>query len=44
MKAAEGGQKAAAALKASKKKANLRVKITGARDGGTIRAAKLKLQ
>lgn len=39
-----GDSKALAALKASKKKDDLRVKVTGTQEGDTIKVASLKLQ
>jgi hypothetical protein len=39
-----GNAKAIAALKASKKKDNLRVKVTGELEGETIKVSALKLQ
>jgi hypothetical protein len=41
---AAGNEQASAALKASKKKDNLKVKVTGEIKGDTIRVASLKLQ
>lgn len=41
---AAGNEQASAALKASKKKDNLKVKVTGEINGDTIRVASLKLQ
>ena len=41
---AGGNQQASTALKASKKKDNLRVKVNGEIDGDTIKVASLKLQ
>jgi nicotinate-nucleotide pyrophosphorylase len=39
-----GNEQASAALKASKKKDNLKVKVSGEIDGDTIKVASLKLQ
>jgi len=41
---AAGNEQAAAALKSSKKKDNLKVKVSGEVDGETIKVASLKLQ
>jgi hypothetical protein len=41
---AAGNEQAVAALKSSKKKDNLKVKVSGEVDGDTIKVASLKLQ